>query len=103
MSDPVEQATKEMEAITITPKTILCGCITIPKTTRKKFIFKGKPNPITFYSFEFYTLKQLIYIEKQLKCDLHYNSLLERLGSNNRMAQFLSDFNYYLNMLKNVE
>lgn len=86
--------------LSITPQTILCGCIAIPDTTRKRFRFKDKPNPKPFYDFSKYYFKQLQLIKKQIVCDTYREDLQKRLNSANKFAQFVSDLDYFYNEKK---
>lgn len=96
--DSVDEITNSIEDLKISkPEVILCGCIAIPDTHRKRFRYKDKPNPKPFFNFNLYIYKQLRLIRKQLDCDTYRDDLYKRLGSNdNKLKQFISDVEYYL-------
>lgn len=102
MDSNIDEITESIENLVVNkPNIILCGCISIPDTTRKRFIWKGKPNPNPYYDFKKYTVKQLKYIKQQLNTPLHINNLRQRIGSDNKMKQFLSDFEFFFNKIQN--
>jgi hypothetical protein len=103
MTDPVDEATIELEDLSIAvSKIILCGCIAIPPTTRKRFRYKDKPNPNPYYDFSSYTPKQLSLIKKKFDCDAYKDELRNRLASDNRFSQFQHDLeHFYKNKCEN--